>query len=392
MTQDALSQWAHAQQQQLSTWRRHFHQYPEPSLKEFQTAATIRNILEQAGIHYQPIGETGTLAVVSGTKGASTRTLFLRADIDALELPDKTGTEYASKNDGMNHACGHDAHTAIGLGVATWLQHHRDQFSGTVKIGFQQAEEIGAGARQFVAAGALDDVTEVFGLHMRSSLPVGTISAIAGPIAASCDIFTITLTGRSTHVGTPHCGNDAVVAAAALVLALQTIVAREVNPFEPAVVGIGVLQAGTRYNIVAGEARLEGTVRAFSQETRQQLLSAVARITADVAQTYRVTHQFSNYDAAAPVVNTEASAQRAARVAATVAHVTDVRTAEQASMGADDFADYLLIKPGVYTHVGSQSSEATAFSHHHEQFDIDERALVIGTEYSLRYVLDFLAE
>lgn len=377
-------------QEYLVKTRRHLHENPESSLKEFETAAFIQKELTSFGVPFEKVGETGTLAIIKGGKGDG-RTVLLRADIDALELPDCTGKPYASKRQGLNHACGHDAHTAMGLGTAKLLNDIKDTFSGTVKIAFQPAEEIGAGAKQFVASGQIDDIDESFAIHVNSSLPVGTFAVQGGPVNASCDIFKIKITGKSAHVGRPHLGHDALVTASETVLALQTIVAREINPGDRAVVGIGKLNAGTRYNIVANDAELEGTIRAFSHETRAHLKEAVTRIARGVAEMNRCAFEIDWYDAAAPVINTPELALEFQKAVSEVEGIHQVLKEYDMSMGADDFADYLVDKPGVYGLLGSSSSEESSFGHHHEKFDIDESILSVGVSCEVNYILQRLS-
>ena len=299
----AIQEKASELQDYLVKTRRYLHENPESSLKEYETAAFIQKELDSFGVPFEKVGETGTLAIIKGEKGEG-KTVLLRADIDALELPDCTGKPYASKRLGLNHACGHDAHTAMGLGTAKLLNDIKDTFSGIVKIAFQPAEEIGAGAKQFVTSGQIDDMDESFAIHVNSGLPVGSFAVQGGPVNASCDIFKIKITGKSAHVGRPHLGHDALVTASEVVVALQTIVAREVNPIDRAVVGIGKLNAGTRYNIVANDAEIEGTIRAFSHETRAHLKEAVTRIAKGIAELNRCEFEIEWYDAAAPVINT----------------------------------------------------------------------------------------
>lgn len=372
--------------------RRHFHQYPEASLKEYETIARIKTELDDLGIPYIPIGETGALATLTGGKGAG-KTIVLRADIDALDLPDRTGKEYQSKHDGLNHACGHDGHAAALLGAAKILKQHQDDFAGTIQFAFQPAEEIGAGAKQFVAAGVLENVDQVFGLHLDSSVPVGHLVASPGAANASCDIFTIEVSGKSSHVAQPHNGRDALLAAASIVVELQKIVSREINPLEPVVVGIGRLDAGTRYNIVANHARIEGTVRTFSHETRAFVLQRVEEIAQEIAAAHRTSLTFEVYDAAAPLINDSEAAKLAQKVAATIVGEDRVITDHPKSLGADDFADFLAQAPGVYGRVGTRNLDNpdTHFGHHHEQFDIDERALPLAAAYHVLYALEYLA-
>ena len=377
-------------QDYLVKTRRYLHENPESSLKEFETAAFIQKELASFGVPFEKVGETGTLAIIKGEKGEG-KTVLLRADIDALELPDCTGKPYASKRLGLNHACGHDAHTAMGLGTAKLLNDIKDTFSGIVKIAFQPAEEIGAGAKQFVASGQIDDMDESFAIHVNSGLPVGSFAVQGGPVNASCDIFKIKITGKSAHVGRPHLGHDALVTASEVVVALQTIVAREVNPIDRAVVGVGKLNAGTRYNIVANDAEIEGTIRAFSHETRAHLKEAVTRIAKGIAELNRCEFEIEWYDAAAPVINTLELAEEFQKVVSKVEGIDNLITNYESSMGADDFADYLVNKPGVYGLLGSQSCEETAYGHHHEKFDIDERVLALGVEIEVNYFLSRLA-
>ena len=386
----AIQEKASELQEYLVKTRRYLHENPESSLKEFETAAFIQKELASFGVPFEKVGETGTLAVIQGGKGDG-KTVLLRADIDALELPDCTGKPYASKRLGLNHACGHDAHTAMGLGTAKLLNDIKDTFSGIVKIAFQPAEEIGAGAKQFVASGQIDDMDESFAIHVNSGLPVGSFAVQGGPVNASCDIFKIKITGKSAHVGRPHLGHDALVTASEVVVALQTIVAREVNPIDRAVVGVGKLNAGTRYNIVANDAEIEGTIRAFSHETRAHLKEAVTRIAKGIAELNRCEFEIEWYDAAAPVINTLELAEEFQKVVLKVEGIDNLITNYESSMGADDFADYLVNKPGVYGLLGSQSGEETAYGHHHEKFDIDERVLALGVEIEVNYFLSRLA-
>lgn len=373
--------------------RRYFHQHPEPSLKEYETIKRIKEELDKLDIPYESVGETGALGTIQGGKGPG-KTILLRADIDALELEDAKNKPYKSLKPGLHHACGHDGHTSALLGAAKILKNHQDEFFGTIKLAFQQAEEIGAGARQFVRGGYVEDVDQVFGIHVSSSTPVGKVEITSGATNASCDIFKIKVRGESSHVGRPHLGKDALLAAAAITVELQSIVARELDPLDQAVVAVGVLNAGTRYNIVANEATLEGTVRTFSHETRQFVLEAVERIAHDIAKAHRTTIEFENYDAAAPLINDPIAAKRAERVATDIVGAENIITTAPKSMGADDFADFLAAAQGIYAFVGTRNpyDPDTWYGHHHENFDIDEHGLAIATEFHVVYALDFLNE
>ena len=379
-------------QEEVIHLRRHFHQYPEASLKEYETIKKIKQELDKLEIPYVTVGETGVLGTVQGKEGNG-KTIVLRADIDALELNDATKKSYQSKNPGLNHACGHDGHAAALLGAAKIVKKHENDFSGTIQFAFQPAEEIGAGARLFANGGFLDGVDQVFGIHLDSSVPVGKLVATKGATNASCDIFTIEVEGFSSHVGQPDVGRDAVLAAASIVVELQKIVAREVSPLDPVVVGIGVLDAGTRYNIVANHAKIEGTVRAFSQETRAFVLQRVEEIANQVAQAHRTKiASFHIHDAAAPLINNDVATELAQKVASKIVGIENVVIDHPKSLGADDFADFLAKAPGVYGRVGTRNLENsdTHYGHHHEKFDIDESGLALATEYHVLYALTYL--
>ncbi|MBL1226416.1 amidohydrolase [Enterococcus sp. BWR-S5] len=382
-----------AGKEEVIALRRHFHQYPEASLKEFQTIKRIKEELTALTIPFVEVGETGVLATIEGR--APGKTILLRADIDALELEDKTEKDYQSKNPGLNHACGHDGHAAALLGAAKILKNRDKDFVGTILLAFQPAEEIGAGACQFVDGGFVENVDRVFGIHLDSSVEVGKLVATKGPTNASCDIFKIEVEGFSSHVAQPDVGRDAALAAASIVVELQKIVAREVSPLDTVVVGIGVIKAGTRYNIVANHAEIEGTVRTFSHETRAFVLKRVEEIANQIAEAHRtkISH-FSVYDAAGPLINEEEATVLAQEVAADIVGAENVIKDHPKSLGADDFADFLSKAPGVYGRVGTRNlaNEETQYGHHHEKFDIDEDGLAYATEYHVQYALSYLAE
>lgn len=373
--------------------RRYFHQHPEPSLKEYETIKRIKKELDLLGIPHQPVGETGAIGTIFGGKGSG-KTILLRADIDALELEDAKDKPYRSTKNGLHHACGHDAHLSALLGAAKVLKKHAAEFKGTIKLAFQQAEEIGAGARQFIDGGFLNDVDQVFGIHVDSSVPTGKIVSTAGAANASCDIFTIDVHGKSGHVARPELGKDALLTAAAITVELQSIVGREVSPLDNVVVGVGKLHAGTRYNIIANKATLEGTIRTFNSATRTFVLEAVERIARNVANAHGTTIEFSNYDAAAPLINALPAARRAARVGAGIVGEENVITDRPKSLGAEDFADFLAVTEGIFARVGTRNPDdpETWYGHHHERFDIDERGLAIATELHVSYALDYLNE
>lgn len=370
--------------------RRHFHENPESSLKEFETAKYIRNILDDLEIEYESVGETGTIAKIVGNKKDNNKTIFLRADIDALELPDKKEVEYKSKKEGLHHACGHDGHASALLGAAKILNSRKDEFSGTIKLGFQQAEEIGAGARQFVEKGILDDVDFAFGIHLSSDTDLGKIVATKGKANASCDIFEIKVKGKSAHAACPHFGHDAAIATASILVELQSLISRQKNPNDSAIISIGEMHSGTRYNVIAGDGYLKGTLRTFDNDLRKELLEKIEKVAKLTAEIHQCSVEFSNYNASNPLINYDEETEFVQNVAKDIVSEEDVVKNRIAGLGAEDFADYLQVARGCFARVGSRSDENTAHPQHSELFDIDERALLISTQLHINVALDFL--
>lgn len=266
---------------------RWFHRHPEKSFGEYSTAKKIRSELTELGIKYFKAGETGTVGIIQGRSPEPV--IALRADIDALEIEEKNNVPYCSLNSGLMHACGHDAHTAALLTAAKLLISHKDEIKGTVKLVFQPAEEVGKGAAAMIDTGLLDDVQAFFGIHVRAFLPVGKIALRSGAIMGGANSLKIRLQGKSGHAGRPNEATDVITAGAEIVEALQHIVSREISPTQPAVISVCQFHAGTRDNIIAGEADISGTVRVLSEETRIQAAEAVKRVVRGVSEAHKVT-------------------------------------------------------------------------------------------------------
>lgn len=383
-----------AEKAYLTDLRRHFHAHPEVSLQEYETCKKIEGELDSMGIPHKRIGETGVYGWIDGKKAGDGVTVALRADIDALAMEDLKEVPYHSQNAGVCHACGHDAHTATLLTVAKILKAKENEFSGQVRLFFQQAEEIGQGARQFVQAGLLDGVTRVFGSHVTSHLDSGKISLTAGPQNASCDYFKIQIHGKGAHVSTPQLGVDALYIASQIVVQLQTIVSRNTDPLETVVVGVGKLQAGTQYNIVAEHAVLEGTTRSFLPEVRKFTNDRVVRIAKETAALYGAEAEVEFLDFAAPLVNDPQAVEEVTSVAAPVFQRENIISDFQKALGADDYADYLAVTRGMYAFVGTRSPKDphTAVAHHHGLFDVDEEALLLSCNVYVDYALWVLNE
>lgn len=353
--------------------RRHFHAHPEASLKEYETAKYIRNALDKLGVDYVTVGETGTLATIKGAKPG--KTILLRGDIDALELQDTKTVPYASKNEGLCHACGHDAHGSALLGALRVLNGRKDNLAGTIKFAFQQAEEIGAGARIFVADGLLEDVDYAFGLHVASHKPSGTIDITPGPKTASTDNWTITVKGYSGHASRPNEANDAALASASILVELQALISRQKDPLHPAVISVGSINSGTRRNVVASSGELQGTLRCLNQETREDLLARIEKVAKLVAEVHGCTAEFENYNAAEITLNDDQATAYAQEVLTPLFGQDKVITNSTPGLGGEDFADFSQVVPSCFMWVGTQSGPENSAPHHHGDFDIDESQL-----------------
>ncbi len=381
-----------ARQEHCIALRRWFHQHPEPSLEEFHTAEKIEEELDQIGIPHQRVGKTGVYAWIEGKKGPG-RILAIRADTDALRIQDlKTDCPYASQAEGLMHACGHDGHTASLLTTAAVLKEKETEFSGTVRLFFQQSEENGQGARQFVQAGLLEGVSRVIGYHGSSDLDLGIVSSTPGENNASCDYFKITVKGKSAHVSQPQKSVDALYIGAMIAVNLQSIVARRTDPLDTVVVGVGVLRSGTTYNIVADEAILEGTTRCFSQQTRSKTNAWVTSLAQQIAAAHGAEAEIVFENFANPLINDQTVSDELAAVAGKIVGTEQVIRNQTKRLGADDFADYLQQVPGCYLFIGTRCSENpnTASAHHHGLFDLDERSMLIASSIFVEYVLWYL--
>lgn len=374
----------------IITLRRHFHMHPEVSLKEFRTAEKIRRELDSFGIENSPVGETGVLGVIRGKKGPGRR-VALRADIDALPMRDEKDVDYASKNEGVIHACGHDGHTAALLGAAKILQSKTHELCGEVYLFFQQAEEICQGAREFVSRGLLSGIDRVFGLHMAPNVSAGQVALSAGPIYASIDRFYIKIAGKSAHVSTPQLGVDALNIASQIVVSLQSVVSRQTDPFDPVVVGIGILKAGTAFNIVANEAYIEGTIRCFTPEVREKTRESITRMARGIAEAHGTEAEVVIDGITPSLINHGEIFGEVRETAARIVGEENVIPAEK-SLGGDDFAEFLQHCRGMYALVGTGSADNpnTLLPLHSNMFDIDERGLVIAANLYTDYALDML--
>ncbi|WP_287021842.1 amidohydrolase [Cohnella sp.] len=363
-------------QEDMVRWRRHLHRNPELSFQERETSRFIANHLEAWGYEVTRAAGTGVIARLKG--GRPGRTIALRADIDALPIQDEKTCEYASAVPGVMHACGHDAHTAELLGVARYYSLHREEMPGERVLLFQPAEEtLPGGALRMIAEGALDGVAAVYGVHLWSPFPYGIVATRPGPFMASPDEFEIELIGRGGHGGLPHQSADALVAGAHLVTALQTIVARNVNPLESAVLSVGRFQSGTANNVIAERSKLAGTVRSLKPEVRSLMRSRLEEVVRHTAALHGVEANFQFVEGYPPVVNDEREAHRILRVASALLGKDRVLECEPI-MAGEDFSYYLNERPGCFFFVGAGREDGSSPPHHHPRFDIDERAMLVA--------------
>ena len=371
--------------------RREFHQNPELSLKEFRTASRIEEELTKFGIKHSRVGETGVLGILKGDK-PSDKVLLLRADIDALPINEVGAVEYISKNPGVMHACGHDAHTTCLLAAAKILSEKKNEIAGEVRFVFQPAEEIGKGTQPFIEANVLEGVDRVFGLHCAPDLPLGTVGLTPKLNNAAVDHFTISVKGVSSHVSLPHKGVDALYVASEIVVAVQALRTRLNSPLEPMIIGIGKFNAGTTYNALAANAVLEGTTRTISKESRAKIKTEINRCVKNIAEIYGATATVEWEGFTGPVINDpEVCEEVAALVDETFGkgHVVKDR---EISLGGDNFADFIEEKKGAYAYLGTSSDTkpCTKLPLHSDSFDLDEEAMLKGTWLHVAYALWFL--
>lgn len=368
---------------QIVDWRRYLHAHPEVSGQEYATRQYLLEQLKKLGIPARTFEtHAGILATVEGSGPGVV--IALRADMDALPIAERNETDYRSQHQGVMHACGHDGHMAILLGVAAALQQSRDKWAGTVKLLFQPSEEDAphGGARKMMQDGVLEKPTvdAIFGLHMWPDLPCGEIGIIRGAQMASSDRFSLRLIGASAHAASPHQGTDAVMMAADVLNAFSRIVHRRVDPREAATISVGTIHGGERYNVVAREVVLEGTVRTLSEEVRQQMAANIRQVTAGVCAAYGGDFELSYQFGYPALVNADDEACLVMLTAGRLLGSEKVRTDIKPALGAEDFAFYTGSVPGAFFLLGCGGEDGKLRPLHNDEFDIDERALFIGAK------------
>ncbi|MEJ3737492.1 M20 peptidase aminoacylase family protein [Bacillus tropicus] len=357
----------------LISIRRNLHEHPELSYEEFETTKAIKNWLEEENITIINSNlETGVIAEISGNRNGPL--IAIRADIDALPIQEETNLPYASKIQGKMHACGHDFHTAAIIGAAYLLKEKESSLSGTVRFIFQPAEESSNGACKVIEAGHLHGVQAIFGMHNKPDLPVGTIGIKDGPLMAGVDRFEIEIHGVGTHAAVPDAGVDPIVASSQIVMALQTIVSRNISSSHNAVVSVTNIHSGNTWNVIPEKATLEGTVRTFQTETREKIPALMKRIIQGVSDALGVKTEFRFY-AGPPAVHNDTPLTNLSTQVAETMNLNIISPTP--SMAGEDFSFYQQEIPGSFVFMGTSGTHEW----HHPAFTVDERALPISAAY-----------
>ena len=377
---------------ELVALRRDLHRHPELSWQERRTQEVVLDRLRAWGVEdARPLADTGATALVCGARPG--RTLLWRADMDALPIQERNDVEYASTVPGVMHACGHDGHVAIALGLARLIHERRKSLAGSVRFVFQPAEESAGGAQRCIEAGVLEEpaVDAALALHLGADAPTGEVVVMPGPAAAAPTAIAITIRGRGGHAAQPDQAVDAIVAASQAVVALQTVVSRSTSPSDAVVLTIGTMEGGERLNIIAEQVRMTGTIRTFDDRVLERTLRRVEDVLAGVTAAMGAEYELSHYTSCPVLVNDAAMTALVEREAR--AFFGEKGLLRRAPItGADDMACFLERVPGCYFFLGARPQQRSRrFPHHHPSFDFDERALTVGLEFALRLVEAYLS-
>jgi len=364
--------------EQLVDWRRDFHQHPELGFEETRTGRIVAAHLQELGMEVQAgVGQTGVVATLEGPEPGPT--VMLRFDMDALPIEEANELPYRSRYPGRMHACGHDGHMAIGLGVATLMARHQQRLAGRIKFVFQPAEEGLGGAFAMIADGVLENPRPdvALALHLWNHIPYGQVRVTAGPTMASSSIFSLTVQGKGGHGAAPHKANDPVLAAAHIVAALQSIVSRNIDPLNSVVVTIGEFSAGTTFNVIPETAVLKGTVRSYDSETHRLIYRRILEMAKNMSTAFGCQASMETVAIVPAVVNDEAVTGVVRQAAAGVVGEANVFAGRD--MASEDMGHFLEEIPGCYFFVGSAGeTEELRYPHHHPRFNFDERAMTVG--------------
>ncbi|MDA7544357.1 M20 family metallopeptidase [Alphaproteobacteria bacterium] len=381
--------------EEMKAWRQELHSIPEIGLEEYETSKYIKSKLSEFNIEFKEgYANTGIVACVKGSQGESSKSIGLRADFDALPMPEKNEFEHKSTNEGMMHACGHDGHTSMLLGAAKYLSENND-FNGNVYFIFQPGEEGFAGGQKMIQDGMFDDfkIDEVYALHNWPELPIGSIGVNSGPMMAAVDEFDIVVKGRGGHAAIPQLAIDPVVIASQIVLAVQTIVSRSTDPVDKALISITKINGGTAYNVIDDSVKLGGTIRTFKPKTRsffekklKEISSGIAKANGAEAEVdFHLTNKYP------PTINSKKESEFAANVAKKVFGDSQVDTDIDPSMGGEDFSYLLEKKPGAYLYIGQGDDNHKAHLHT-TNYDFNDNLLPVGVNYWVELVKEYFSK
>jgi len=358
--------------------RRHIHSHPELSGQEYQTAAYVAGVLASSGVHaIEGIGKTGVLGELKGNSSES-RWLAIRTDMDALPIQERTNLEFASRNEGVMHACGHDIHTTVGLGAAMILSQLEEKLPGHVRFLFQPAEEIAQGAQWMIKDGAMQDVDGILGVHVFPTIPGGCIGIRHGALTAAADDIELIVMGESGHGARPHEAIDAIWIASQIITTLQQAISRTQNPLRPLVLTIGQINGGRAPNVIADRVKLLGTVRSLHPETHEKLPAWIEQIVSSVCATYGAKYELT-YKRGVPGVQNDPKLTQLVETAALEAlGRSRVQILPEPSLGAEDFSMYLEHAPGTMFRLGVGLTDKPNYPLHHPQFEVNEAAIVTG--------------
>ncbi|GHB37931.1 amidohydrolase [Pseudovibrio japonicus] len=371
---------------EITAWRRDFHEYPEVLYETHRTSAKVAEILTEIGVDEVTtgVGRTGVVGVIKGRNGGTGKSIALRADMDALPMTEETGKEYASKNEGAMHACGHDGHTAMLLGTAKYLTETRN-FDGTVILIFQPAEEGGGGAKTMMDDGLFTrwHVDEIYGLHNQPGTPLNHFGTRPGALMASSDEFTITVKGKGGHAAYPHKTIDPIIVGSQIVSALQSIASRNVDPLQSIVVSVTFFQAGTAYNIIPETVKLGGTIRTLAKGTRKQAAERIKQVVEGICAANGADVELEFSEGYPTTVNHPEQTNFATRIATEISGSIDKVDKNLAPiMGAEDFSYYLEEKPGAFVFLGNGDSAGL----HHPEYDFNDEVIPYGCSYFIKLV------
>jgi amidohydrolase len=370
---------------------KHLHQYPEPSRHEFGTQAFLKQELERIGVPYVVMAQTGLCATLGGKQAG--KTILLRADMDALEIDEKSEIDFPSKNAGMMHACGHDSHMTVALGVIKELKKREDHLKGTVKIMFQPAEELPpGGAKDMIAEGILENpkVDAAIGIHTHPFMPAGKIGLIDGVILAASDRVYVEVLGKGGHAAAPHEGADAIVIATEFIQSCQKIISRRVSPLDPAVITFGKIEGGYRDNAIADSVKLGGTVRTIRAETQDFMAREIERLLQTISQYWGTEYSYEYVKGHPPTINDRKMTDLIRRSTAQVLGEDHLIEMEHCLMSGDDFAYLSRAVPSVFIEWGVGSQEKENYPWHHPKFHVDLSAFKYGVAVVTQSILNFL--